>query len=174
MCFPRRTPGAARTPTRRPRSGGQTFTGWRTPNSQVSDCLCRVGDWQGGPGVRAAFETRGTCLLQLSSHAGAARRVRPRPVRYGPPTGWMLDDVGGTKHAIPDRAQPPRGRRQRLALRRLGQVLQRRHRSPRVECLVFRSGRGSRRQHGLIDDRQFDNLKPGDPAIAGLFLSIPP
>jgi prepilin-type N-terminal cleavage/methylation domain-containing protein len=39
--------------------GGQIFTAWNPPNSQVADCLCRAGDWAGNPGVREGFESQG-------------------------------------------------------------------------------------------------------------------
>jgi prepilin-type N-terminal cleavage/methylation domain-containing protein len=35
--------------------GGQIFTGWRTPNSPLADCMCRIGEWQNNAGVRDGF-----------------------------------------------------------------------------------------------------------------------
>jgi hypothetical protein len=37
--------------------GGQIFTGWNPPNSQVADCLCRQSDW--GNGLDVAFQSQG-------------------------------------------------------------------------------------------------------------------
>jgi prepilin-type N-terminal cleavage/methylation domain-containing protein len=79
--------------------GGQTFTGWRTPNAQVSDCLCRVGGWQGGPGVEAAFRSAGLVFPnyppdQAPCHGASV--VTAGALR-NPDTTWMFDDVGGTK-----------------------------------------------------------------------------
>ncbi len=36
--------------------GGQTFTGWKTPNQPIYDCLARGDYWGGLPGIREAFE----------------------------------------------------------------------------------------------------------------------
>jgi hypothetical protein len=81
--------------------GGQVFTGWRTPNSQVSDCLARVGEWSGPVGGEKynAFESaglifagawpplQGPCLgADVETAAGLA-----------PPLYWMENSPAGTK-----------------------------------------------------------------------------
>jgi hypothetical protein len=82
--------------------GGQTFTGWRTPNSQSPDGLCRVGGWQGGAGVRAAFESAGL-LFPAGSWPPCQAPCGATPVpdtghALSPPRDWMLDNLDGTKH----------------------------------------------------------------------------
>ena len=80
--------------------GGQTFTGWRTPNSAIGDCLCRVGDWAGPAGgqVHAAFEAAGLTFGTWPPRQAPC--ADGQPIRTGllsPPQGWILDNVRGTK-----------------------------------------------------------------------------
>jgi hypothetical protein len=77
--------------------GGQTFSGFHTPNSAVGDCLGRVGQWSNNPEIEAAFRQAG--LVWPPNRAGQTRPNCP-PAASGvnaPPPNWLIDDNEGTK-----------------------------------------------------------------------------
>jgi prepilin-type N-terminal cleavage/methylation domain-containing protein len=75
--------------------GGQVFTGWKTPNSQLPDCLARVSEWQGLAGVREAFFEAGLVTSYPPPQATtSACGVAPASPPNNPPADWIVDSNG--------------------------------------------------------------------------------
>ncbi len=80
--------------------GGQVFTGWKTPNSPLSDCLARVNEWRGQPGgeVESGFIAArlvwppAQSTSSSSCDAGGAANAP-----NAPPREWMLNNDNGHK-----------------------------------------------------------------------------
>ena len=79
--------------------GGQVFTGWHTPNSDVPDALCRQGEWKDHEGVMDGFLQQGIPWPPLNAADNRAGNVSIRgvPLVEGQEAGLPVQDGNGTK-----------------------------------------------------------------------------